>query len=149
MRSGVIEQIGMPLEVYDKPADLFVAEFIGSPSMNLIHGVVTQNGQQPAMRTAAGNIVTLPARDRLSVGQRVVFGIRPEHLQIAESDGIQTTVSVIEPTGPEIHVFCQFEERDLCAITGERRMLKPGQPLAVRPDLERAHVFDADTGRAL
>jgi multiple sugar transport system ATP-binding protein len=149
MRSGVIEQIGAPLAVYDRPANLFVAEFIGSPAMNLLRGTVEAREGRPALRTKGGASVAIPDRPGLAPGREVVFGVRPEHLGIDGGAGagtIAATVEVVEPTGPEIHVYCEFEDAELCAITGQRLEFRPGAPIALRPDLARSHLFDARTG---
>jgi len=149
MRAGVIEQIGVPLDVYDNPVNLFVAEFIGSPAMNLIHGTVLLSSGRPILQTDNGSEILLPARDGLRDGQSVIFGIRPEHMSLEKEDGISTALSVVEPTGPEIHLYCAFEGRDLCAITKVRRDYTPGEAITLTPDLERAHVFDAASGVAV
>jgi multiple sugar transport system ATP-binding protein len=149
MRSGVIEQIGAPLAVYDRPANLFVAEFIGSPAMNLLRGVVEAREGRPMLRTKGGASVAIPDRPGLAPGREVVFGVRPEHLGIAAGAGegtIAATVEVVEPTGPEIHVYCEFEDVELCAITSQRLEFRPGAPIGLLPDLARAHLFDARTG---
>ncbi len=149
MRDGKIEQIGAPLDVYDKPANLFVAQFIGAPGMNLIEGTVAGTAKAPKLKTAAGAELPLPVRAGLTPGRKVIFGIRPEHLAIGKSGPIKTAISVVEPTGPEIHVFCNFEGKDVCAITRERVAYKPEQALSLTPDLGRAHLFDPATGMVI
>jgi multiple sugar transport system ATP-binding protein len=149
MRDGVIEQIGAPLQVYDKPANLFVAQFIGAPGMNLVEGTVMGTAEAPKLKTAGGSELPLPARNGLAAGRRVIMGIRPEHIAIGKSGPIKTAVSVVEPTGPEIHLFCNFEGKDICAATRDRVDFQPEQALALTPDLTRAHVFDPETGMAI
>ena len=113
MQNGVIEQIGTPLELYDSPKNLFVAGFIGSPAMNFVKGAVHRNG---ALTVASGDIrLPVPDGHALPEGQEVVFGVRPEHLELAD-EGIPAEVGVIEPTGSETMVFMKVG----CAATSSR-----------------------------
>jgi multiple sugar transport system ATP-binding protein len=149
LRDGNIEQIGSPLEVYDNPANLFVASFIGSPSMNLINGeVVAQNG---AIAVKAGDItLPLPKGADAAPGTNVVYGIRPEHLDIVSgTGGVPVTVNVIEPTGPEIHIYATLGEDEICAITDQRVALKRGDAIRLIPEMDRIHLFNAETGKAI
>ena len=147
LRDGYIEQVGRPLEVYDRPENLFVAEFIGSPSMNLIKGeVVSENG---ALGVKAATVtLPLPSGATLTPGQKVVYGIRPEHWTPGQS-GLPAKVSVIEPTGPEIHIYADLGEQEVCAITSERLTLNVGETVHLAPRLDRIHVYDQGTGKAL
>ncbi|PCH75190.1 MAG: sugar ABC transporter ATP-binding protein [Rhodobacteraceae bacterium] len=146
MQAGHIEQIGAPLELYDTPANTFVAGFIGSPSMNFFDGTV---GQPDTNGNATIDIdgAAFPAgpRQGLTQGQRVTFGIRPEHLELAET-GIGVQVAVVEPTGSETHVISRLKDREVVAVFRERHPLVAGQQITLRPDPEQVHLFDADTG---
>ena len=149
LRDGYIEQIGSPLEVYDNPANLFVAAFIGSPAMNLIKGeVVAENG---AVAVKAGTmILPLPKAADAAPGTKVVYGIRPEHLDIVNgTGGVPVTVSVIEPTGPEIHIYATLGDEEICAITDQRIVLKRGDEIRLMPEMDRIHLFDAESGKAI
>jgi multiple sugar transport system ATP-binding protein len=143
LRDGHIEQEGSPLDVYDHPANLFVAEFIGSPSMNMLKGEVTKEG----VRMADGTLLPLPKSHKAKPGQKVVYGIRPEHLALTK--GIQSIVNVIEPTGPEMHIYAEMGGQEVCAITSERATLKRGTVLELSPRLDKVHLFDAESGKAL
>ncbi|CAN5409339.1 sn-glycerol-3-phosphate ABC transporter ATP-binding protein UgpC [soil metagenome] len=145
LRDGVIEQIGAPLEVYDRPNNLFVASFIGSPAMNLLKGEVTHEG----VRT--GDItLPLPANFKGAAGTKVLYGIRPEHFAIAkDGQGAQAVVSLVEPTGPDIHIYAELAGEEICVIVQERLQLKRGDLLALRPLADRIHLFDAASGAAL
>src|SRR5438874_1810708 len=102
LRDGHIEQAGKPLEIYDRPANLFVAEFIGSPAMNLIKGEIAESDGALGVRIASGAVLPLGMVNGVSPGRKVVYGVRPEHLTVApEGRGVSGTVSVLEPTGPE------------------------------------------------
>ena len=144
MQGGNVEQVGTPLELYDTPANLFVATFIGSPAMNLMDA----RGEGAAVRLASG--VTLPVATEAEGA--VVFGIRPEHLELVE-DGpgtIEAKVSVVEPTGSETIVFARTSdarEGEIVAVFRERHPLRPGETIHLRP--LGGHVFDAATGLAL
>ena len=143
MRDGIIEQEGSPLDVYDSPTNLFVAEFIGSPSMNMMKGEVTAEG----VRMPDGTLLPLPAGHKAKPGQKVVYGIRPEHLDIAK--GIKAVVNVTEPTGPEMHIYVQMGGQEVCVITQERVNLKREDNIEVAPRLDKVHLFDAATGKVI
>jgi multiple sugar transport system ATP-binding protein len=143
LRDGLIEQVGTPLDVYDHPTNLFVAEFIGSPSMNLLHGVADKT----FVLGAGGIKLPLPKSHRAKLGQKVVYGIRPEHLSLGK--GIMARVSVTEPTGPEIHVYADMGEKEVCAIIRERKALKRGEMIQLAPDLDKVLLFDAESGMAI
>src|SRR5215813_10754741 len=150
MRDGWIEQIGDPLQLYDKPANLFVAGFIGSPSMNFIPGAVKRAGNGNAIVTADG--VTLPASAPAEAadGQKVVFGVRPEHFVLSADDsGLPTKVAVVEPTGAETLVIGRVGEHTLQVLFKERRHFAPGDEIRLRPLPGTAHLFDAGDGKRL
>ncbi len=143
MQAGRIEQMGAPLELFDRPANTFVAGFIGSPSMNMLKGVV-KNGavevEGVALPYAGG---AMPDE-----GQQVIYGIRPEHLQIAP-DGFAATISVIEPTGSETMVFLRFGSHEMTALFRERHEFRPGDTLHLKPRVDAVHLFDTATGKRL
>jgi multiple sugar transport system ATP-binding protein len=143
MRDGRIAQTGAPLDLYDHPANVFVAGFIGSPAMNLIEGAV-QGGALDA------DSVTLQLPDGATVaeGQAVTFGIRPEHLEI-DPAGFPATVAVVEPTGSETHVVLRLGPRDLVAVFRERLGVKPGDVLHLKPRPDRIHLFDTASGNRI
>jgi len=141
MNAGNIEQVGAPLALYDGPVNRFVAEFIGSPAMNLIEGVARDGGVE-----ARGSL--LPAGVPAEVGRPVVYGIRPEHLELAD-DGFPARVRVVEPTGSETLTYLQFGEGEVVAVFRDRHDLGPGQEVRLRPRADKAHLFDAETGRRL
>jgi multiple sugar transport system ATP-binding protein len=149
LRDGVIEQVGRPMEIYDKPASLFVAEFIGSPAMNLLRGELTGGEGRPQVRLPDGLIVDAPPISRAKPGQKVVLGVRPEHLHPTPEGGLAATINVVEPTGPETHIYARLGGTEVCAVTRERSELQAGAPIALGFAPERAHLFDAATGAAL
>ncbi|RWP63829.1 sn-glycerol-3-phosphate ABC transporter ATP-binding protein UgpC [Mesorhizobium sp.] len=146
MRDGRIEQVGAPLELFDRPANLFVAGFIGSPSMNLLKGVV-RKGDKPIVEIA-GTPFPIAASSKVEDGRNVVYGVRPEHLEI-HPDGVPAKISVVEPTGSETLVFLRFGEGEMVALFRERHDFKPGDTLHLKPRLDQVHLFDAETGNRL
>jgi multiple sugar transport system ATP-binding protein len=143
LRDGVIEQQGSPLEVYDRPNNLFVASFIGSPSMNLLKGTV--KGAAVVMEN--GTRLPLPPKHGARQGQKVIYGIRPEHLSLGA--GFSASVSVTEPTGPEIHVYADVGDTEVCCIVRDRVNLKRGERIDLKADANRIHVFDEASGQHL
>ena len=141
MNSGNVEQAGPPLELYDRPANLFVAGFIGSPAMNLVKGGVGGGGF-----TAEGGAV-LPLPQGAS-GKAGVYGIRPEHIQL-RPDGIPATVVLVEPTGSETQVIARIGETSLTCAFRERVMAKPGETIHILPEMGLVHLFEAGSGRRL
>jgi multiple sugar transport system ATP-binding protein len=144
MDDGRIEQVGSPLELYDRPENVFVAKFIGSPAMNLIEGTVVRRDGALGVEVD-GHRLPVSAETGAGDGQAVIYGIRPEHLGIAD-DGFPAHVSVVEPTGSETLVFLRFGETDMVAVLRDWHDFKPGQTVHLRPRAERAHLFDAATG---
>ena len=143
MQGGRIEQAGPPLALFDRPANTFVASFIGSPSMNLLPGMLEADGSvsmdgMPFAAAAGANGSSRP----------VLAGIRPEHLILAEG-GFPARVSVVEPTGSETLVFARVSEREIVALFRERHDFKPGDTLSLKPRPGAVHLFDRETGRRL
>ena len=143
LRDGVIEQQGTPLEVYDRPNNLFVAQFIGSPSMNLIAGKAQGNH----VLTASGTKLPLPKSHKAAMGQDVIYGIRPEDLTLGK--GIEAKITVTEPTGPEIHVYAELDKAEICAIIRDRQVFKRDSLVEFAPQLDKIHLFDAATKLAI
>ncbi|MGE4249224.1 MAG: ABC transporter ATP-binding protein [Parvibaculaceae bacterium] len=149
LRDGRIEQIGSPLEVYDHPANLFVAAFIGSPAMNLLKGETVAAAGGIAVKSG-DVLLPVPKEAKVEAGRKVIYGVRPEHLDPAPGgEGLAATVSVTEPTGPEIHIYAELAGEEICAITDERRDWKRGETIGLKPKLDRIHLFDAESGQAI
>lgn len=146
MQDGNIEQTGSPLDLYDRPVNVFVAGFIGSPSMNLLDGVI--RGGDKSEILLHDTCLPAPPVAGLVDGQKIIVGIRPENLELADS-GLPATISVIEPTGAETHVVLKCGERELVAVFRERHDFKPGQLIHLMPKVEHIHVFDRDSGDRL
>jgi len=149
MRDGRIEQTGSPLDLYDLPANQFVAGFIGSPAMNFLPGTLRRNGTGAQVELNDGTRLDAPLHAGGVDGQPVVYGTRPEHLMLASEGGIPARVAVLEPTGMDTFVACRHEGTELSAVFRERHDFKPGTVIHLQPDLQRAHLFDAGTGERL
>jgi multiple sugar transport system ATP-binding protein len=151
MRDGRVEQTGTPLELYDHPANQFVAGFIGSPAMNFLPGILRRaNGSAPV---DFGRGLTLPAPPNATNaqdGQPVIYGTRPEHMELASGDeGVATEVVVVEPTGADTQVFTKIAGVEVTSVFRDRHAFRPGEVIRLRPDPERAHLFDAASGERL
>jgi multiple sugar transport system ATP-binding protein len=144
MREGIVEQAGLPLELYDRPANLFVAGFIGSPGMNLLKGKIRVNGK-PSFVTDDGVTLPLVSAPAGADGRSCIYGIRPEHLTLG-GDGAKAEVSVTEPTGSETQVFARLGAQKIVGVFRERVSARPGEMIPVTPNVDAVHLFDSATG---
>ncbi len=144
MHDGIVEQMGAPLELYDRPNNLFVAAFIGSPSMNLLKGTITAQG----FTTEGGVTWPIGTHPANSEGKPAVYGIRPEHFRL-DPNGIQAEVVVVEPTGSETQVVARCGGQEVTCVFRERIEAKPGEKLGITPDTNVTHLFDAGTGKRI
>jgi multiple sugar transport system ATP-binding protein len=142
MNAGITEQVGTPLDLYDNPANLFVAGFIGSPAMNFLPGKVTAAG----IAVGEGIHLPLPAGNPAEAGRDVVVGVRPEHLSVA-GDGLPVEIVVVEPTGADTQIFCKLAGVEITAVVRERHDFKPGAAVRLRPEL--TYLFEPESGRRL
>ncbi len=150
MNEGRVIQDGAPLDVYDRPADTFVASFLGSPSMNFLQGVVRQQDGGGHVEVNDGPRLPLPTAAPAPDGARVLFGIRPEHLTLAgEGQGFGAKVGVVEPTGSDTLVFCSLGAAEICVELSERHAFAVGQEISLAPRLDRIHLFDQASGKRL
>ena len=136
MKDGRVVQVGAPFDLYDRPSNVFVAGFIGSPSMNFLPGETVADGVRPD-----GMEVILPVPGA-TAGRRVIIGIRPEHLELAD-EGLPARVEVVEPTGSETSVYCDCAGQRVALLLRERSMLQPGALIHLAPAPGRIHLFDA------
>ncbi len=142
MQGGRVEQIGTPLELYDRPANRFVAGFIGSPAMNFFDGEVVSDG----FRDTGGAIWPLPPGG--PPGRAAVYGIRPEHLRLAPG-GLPLKVQVLEPTGSETQVIGHVGSLPVMGAFRERISAAPGEAIGISSDPNLAHLFDRESGERL
>jgi multiple sugar transport system ATP-binding protein len=144
MHDGIVEQIGAPLDLYDRPANQFVAGFIGSPAMNFIEGRI-EGSSFAATKGFALPIAGAPAG---SSGRPAVYGLRPEHIRL-DGAGLEAKVHVVEPMGSETQVVADIGGHNIVCVFRERIQAKPGEIIRISPDTSLTHLFDAETGKRL
>jgi len=144
MHDGIVEQIGTPLELFDRPGNLFVAQFIGSPSMNVFEGKLRGGAVE-----ALGARWPVPAGvGKGNEGQTVHYGIRPTDLAL-HSDGIPARVVVVEPTGAETELLLDVGGQQIVLVMHGRTAAQPDEVVYLSVDIAKAHVFDGGTGKRL
>jgi multiple sugar transport system ATP-binding protein len=143
MHDGIVEQIGTPLELFDRPGNLFVAQFIGSPAMNVFDGKVHDGHVQ-----ALGARWPLPPGSVASAGQAVHYGARPGDLELAP-EGVPARVVVVEPTGAETELLVEVGGQQLILVLHGRTAVQPDETVHLRIDPAKAHVFDGASGQRL
>jgi multiple sugar transport system ATP-binding protein len=142
MNDGNVEQIGAPLDLYDRPRNRFVAGFIGSPAMNFINGRITGT----AFEAEGGIKLPVNGAAQTSAGRSVALGVRPEHLVLGD-DGIKCQVIVVEPTGSEVQVNARAANGDeIVAVFRERHTFSPGETISLKPQAGAMHLFDGESG---
>ena len=152
MRAGEIEQVGTPAELYDSPANIFVAGFIGSPQMNFLQGEIVGLGEAPAVRLDDGALIALPPRATSLPGSgKVIVGIRPEHLHQTRQGGLTRTARFIERLGgsANVHLLDDQGEGELVWQQREPIGVREGERIALDPDPAHIHLFDTNGGAML
>src|SRR3569833_484883 len=144
MHDGIDEQIGSPLELYDRPANLFVAGFIGSPAMNMIGGKMEGN----SFVANEGTRIDLPSAPAGSSGRGVTLGVRPKHNH-HEPNSMPAEILTVEPTGSETQVVARLAGQEIMGAFRERITTQPGQTLRIRPEPSSVHLFDSETGQRI
>jgi multiple sugar transport system ATP-binding protein len=152
LRSGRIEQIGTPLELYNKPANRFVAGFIGAPHMNFLEGsIVGHENGYAEVETVGGHRLSVIAREMRPAGERVSIGIRPQHITLADAAGsgrLDTRVTLVEELGSETVVHTEAAGKKLIAVFSGQQSMKRGDSLPFHLDPAVLHLFGED-GRRL
>jgi multiple sugar transport system ATP-binding protein len=146
MNEGRIEQLGAPLELYDRPNNLFVAQFIGSPAMNVVDGVLRKSA---ACVEALGQRWPIGAHSGGSEGQAVKYGVRPEHIALGGKGAVTAEVVVVEPMGAETELVLKVADVSLVVTTHGRSDARPGQSISLTPEAASVHLFDAASGLRL
>ncbi len=142
LNGGKVEQVGAPLTLYNDPANLFVAGFIGSPEINLIPATV---GNGAAM-TDSG--VALPLTNPLRPGTEIVYGIRPQHITLA-TDGVPGRISLVEPTGEDQELVVDMGGEDISVVVHGGRLLSAGQDVKLSIEIDKVLLFDRATGERI
>jgi multiple sugar transport system ATP-binding protein len=143
MHDGIVEQIGTPLELFDRPGNLFVAQFIGSPSMNVFEGVVRGGAVE-----ALGARWPLPAGLGVAEGRKVHYGVRPSDLAFG-GQAASAKVVVVEPTGAETELLVEVGGQQLVMVMHGRTDAQPDETIHLGVDPAKVHLFDTDGGRRI
>ncbi|MGN1047027.1 MAG: TOBE domain-containing protein, partial [Eubacteriales bacterium] len=161
MKDGVIQQVDTPQNLYDKPCNIFVAGFIGTPQMNFINGIIEKKGDDLYFTFEENHTVKLPAEKNTDaiqeyIGKEVIVGIRPEaihdepvHLATLADSVVDTDVEVTELMGAEIYLYLKVGETNLIARVSPRSTSRAGDQIKVAFDTSRIHIFDKDTERCI
>lgn len=148
MHDGIVEQIGAPLDLYDRPGNIFVAGFIGSPAMNFLKGHLASNGSGAVFKSDSGLTLPVARAPAASEGKPVVLGVRPEHL-VASGDGAAVDVVVVEPMGSETQVVAKAGGQEIICLFRDRIMPSPGETIRVACNPKLVHLFDPESGKTL
>ena len=161
MRDGILQQLDTPQTLYDRPANLFVAGFIGSPAMNFFPGQLTSDdGGEELWVQTTGLKLKVPETMRTKLGssngREIVFGVRPEHihskLEVPNAEPSRTAnvnVSVVEPLGSEVYAYMSANGHEFIARMDASAQPRPGETIETVFDTEHLHVFDKETEQAL
>ncbi|AHG18532.1 sugar ABC transporter ATP-binding protein [Chania multitudinisentens RB-25] len=151
LRDGRIEQVGSPLELYDRPANLFVAGFIGSPEINQLKGEIVIQGDETLLRLADDSRLRLPEGLQVQAGQQVVYAIRPEQVNVVNADdqrgALKATITAIENTGSDMQLFCNTGGGAFTSVFKQRLDVQEGETVWLQPKLAGIHIFDAESGQ--
>ena len=145
MNNGIIEQIASPNEIYEKPNNLFVADFIGSPAINLLKGTATDKKtiklKDQELSHSKQNIIN---------NQNVVYGIRPTDINIDPSSNLKAEVVLVETTGSETHIIAMLDDNEFRVVqSGGRSSIKNGDTIPLSIDIEKAHIFDQSSSKRI
>jgi len=153
LNGGVVEQLGTPIEIYENPATVFVAGFIGSPSMNLIEAKLDDAGKSVEM--PGGGTVKLPKVKKEHAGKKITAGIRPEHVTLAKDNksGIEVAINVVEQLGADTLIHCSMDNGNtkigevgfVVRLSGIQA-LEPGSKIRLNIAGKQVHLFDINTG---
>jgi multiple sugar transport system ATP-binding protein len=150
MNDGVLQQVGPPQQVYERPDNLFVARFIGNPAMNTIDATVVDAGDGTALEIGSVR-APLPAPFAGLPSGPIVLGVRPEHVQLSLDGSLPAIVAVVESLGHERHIVCRLETGDMVIVRQPASDHSPGEGSAVRLHVqpEHLHVFEIESGRRI
>ena len=160
MKDGVVQQVDTPQNLYDKPGNLFVAGFMGSPQMNFLAAEVEVNGDKASLKIAGQSIELPPAKAKKVIdggyaGKTVTFGIRPEDVDDSEmvvstSKAVfESTINVYELLGAEVYLYFDLAEFPITARVDSRTTARPGDKVKLAFDVEKVHVFDKETEQVI
>ncbi|MCF3934850.1 sn-glycerol-3-phosphate ABC transporter ATP-binding protein UgpC [Acuticoccus sp. M5D2P5] len=142
LRAGIIEQMGTPLELYDRPENMFVARFLGSPSMNFLKGTLAE-GEEPALVLPGGDRIVLASRPEAR--GEIVLGVRPQEVTIDPVRGTPARIVVTEPTGADTHIVARVGDTDVTCVVQGRVEEGPDDIIPLSFAVPSAHYFDPET----
>ena len=157
LKDGIIQQIGTPAEIYNSPQNLFVADFMGSPSMNLIHAKTKKSGKNWEISVQDNNKTVLRFQEnkKINFPKSIVLGIRPEDIyegQIKRFNNTQKAkfpIDVVEPAGSDTYVVSKIEGAEITARFKAETKVKPGDNVSFSFDISKASYFDPSSGNRL
>jgi sn-glycerol 3-phosphate transport system ATP-binding protein len=153
MNAGIAEQIGTPMDVYDRPASVFVAGFIGSPAMNFLAAKVGEGGRFVDLAATGSSKVTLPLANQTSAapGTAIALGVRPEHLLAADNGPLEFEIDLAEPLGADTLLHGRFGDAlEMVTVRQSGHVLaKPGEKRRFSVGATRLHLFSSDTGKRI
>ena len=161
MKDGVIQQVDTPQNLYDKPQNLFVAGFMGSPQMNFLDAVVEVNGDIASLKVGGKSIPLPPAKSKKLIeggydGKTVTFGVRPENISDSEmvisaspQSVFESPVKVYELLGAEVYLYLELDGFPVTARVDSRTNARPGDVIKFALDVEKIHVFDKETEQVI
>ncbi len=161
MKDGVVQQVDTPQNLYEKPQNLFVAGFMGSPQMNFIDATVEVKGDTACLKVAGLSIPLPPAKSKKLIeggygGKTVTFGIRPEDIydsqmmvEAKSESTFETTIRVYELLGAEVFLYADLAEFPITARVDPRTTARPGDKVKFAIDIEKIHVFDKETEKII
>ena len=142
MNEGLVEQTGAPLELYDKPVNIFVAGFIGSPSMNLLNASINSN----SINLGSAGSIPITRKTTSENNLDITLGIRPSHMEISKNgEGLKFQIDVIEPTGADSLLYGKINDTECCVQTSERFNLNSGDLIYISPIEDNLHYFNKET----
>jgi multiple sugar transport system ATP-binding protein len=160
MNDGLIQQVGSPLDLYDKPANLFVAGFIGSPSMNFVDCRIAEDNGGVFIETS-GFKITLPedlaAKAKSAAADNFIFGVRPEDItkkgagepSARKSESVEARINVVETLGKETYLDITVGSDTITAIVSPSTRVRPDEKIELEMNLDKIHLFNKDGGEAL
>jgi multiple sugar transport system ATP-binding protein len=148
MHDGYVQQVGRPLELYDRPANTFVAGFIGSPGMNFLPAKVAKGGKVDAV-LADGQKLRLPDGLPLSDDDALTIGLRPEHIKLVDDGALKAEVEVVEPLGLSTQFYVRLANQQICVFVMGRSDVKPGDTIRLAADPAALHLFDPKSGNRI
>jgi multiple sugar transport system ATP-binding protein len=146
MHDGVVEQFGTPTELYDKPANAFVASFIGSPTINMIQGSLRRSAEGVWVETGSGIRLPAPRQAAGEDGLPIFYGVRPENISVQDRGSLDAKVTLVEMMGSHYQVLADSNGHQVCLTMDRSRSVTPGDRISLSFNPDSVHLFDQGTG---